>query len=219
MRISPDLVFGLRDRGIIVRWFPEKTFEEFKQRVWQQQYENYVEYYKNHVAGCDAVLNGRANVVYNSFEELQDRARQHADNTVRREINPYDYTTLIIEYDNGKTLVKKENVKSKRIYEEYIMKLIEKDRKLYSGTYGNFALAMQKLCRENNLGSRLSVYPTTYGIGVWVFFNFDCEKDIEKVRAIMDSHGVEYYNEFSDKRWVYRFKVSKKSENLARLSA
>ena len=50
MRISPDLVFGLRDRGIIVRWFPEKTFEEFKQRVWQQQYENYVSHirYSDH---------------------------------------------------------------------------------------------------------------------------------------------------------------------------
>ena len=219
MLISPDLVFGLRDRGIIVRWFPEKTFEEFKQRVWQQQCDEYVDYYKNHVAGCDAVLSGRANVCFNSLEELQERAKQHADNTVRREINPYDYTTLIIEYDNGKTLVKKENVKSKRIDEEYILKLIEKDRKLYSGTYGNFALAMQKLCRDNNLGSKLSVYPTTYGIGVWVFFNWSCEKDIEKVREIRDSHGVEYYNEFSDKRWVYRFKVSKKAENLARLSA
>ena len=35
----------------------------------------------------------------------------------------------------------------------------------------------------------------------------------------MEAKIIEYYNEFSDARWVYRFKVSKKAENLARINA
>jgi S-adenosylmethionine synthetase len=158
MRISPDLVFGLRDRGIIVRWFPEKTFEEFKQRVWQQQYEYSVNYGKDHVAGCDAVLNGRANLVYNSIEELQERSRQFADNTVRREINPYDYTTLIIEYDNGKPVRVDAVVVSsqhsadvslkqlRKDIEEYVIKavipadLMDKNTKIFINPTGRFVV-------------------------------------------------------------------------------
>lgn len=63
-----------------------------------------------------------------------------------------------------------------------------------------------------------SVYPTTYGIGVWVFYNWDLEKDLKNVADLLNKFGVEYYTEFSDARWVFRFKISKKSINLDKIS-
>lgn len=108
-------------------------------------------------------------------------------------------------------------MKSKAITSEYVMKLVEKDRKAYEGVYGKFAVAMQRLCRENGYDNRLAVYPTTYGIGVWVIWNFGSDKDIEGVKKLMDERGIEYYNEYSEQGWVYRFKVSKRKENLEKV--
>ena len=129
------------------------------------------------------------------------------------------YTTLYVEHDGGQILVKKENVKSKEITVEYVQKLVEKDRKLYAGTYGKFAMAMQRLCKERGLTNKFCVYPTTYGIGVWLFYNFNSDKHIAQVEEIMKDRNIEYYNEYSDHRWVYRFKVSKKRENIERMCA
>ena len=60
-------------------------------------------------------------------------------------------------------------------------------------------------------------YPTTYGIGVWLMYNPHIDKDVEAVGRIIAEAGLEFYNEFSDKRWVYRFKISKAKENLAKI--
>lgn len=130
----------------------------------------------------------------------------------------YDATLLYIQYGTDKLIVKKENAKSKEITVEYICKLIDKNEKAYSGYYGTFALNMQKLLKENGLDNCFSVYPTTYGIGVWVIYNFRADKDIDKVTALLDARHVEYYNEFSEHGWVYRYKVSKRADNIARVA-
>jgi hypothetical protein len=153
------------------------------------------------------------------MEESEEKCRKFADQTWERHASPYEFTTLYVEHDNGQMLVKKENVKSKAITVEYVQKLVEKDRKVYAGTYGKFAMAMQRLCKERGYTSRFLVYPTTYGIGVWLFYNFNADKHIAQVEEIMKERGIEYYNEYSDARWVYRFKVSKKRENIERMYA
>lgn len=128
-----------------------------------------------------------------------------------------NYDTLIIEYDN-RTIVKRINQKSKKIDIEFINKEIEKSRKQYSGTYGKFADKMQKLLSDNDIENNLVIYPTTYGIGVWYIYNWNAKKHISLVTDILERNNIEYYNEFSDARWVYRFKISKKYANIEKLN-
>ena len=80
-------------------------------------------------------------------------------------------------------------------------------------------MCMQRLCKERGLTNKFCVYPTTYGIGVWLFWNFNADKHIAQVEGIMKERNIEYYNEYSNAHWVYRFKVSKKRENIERMCA
>ena len=217
MRIRKETLDTLKHQGINVRWFPEETYEEFRKRVWQEMYDFSYNYSKDNVRGSKATEEGRTNVLYESMEEFEEKCRKFADQTCDRHCDPYEYDTLFVEHDNGQILVKKENVKSKEITVDYVLKLVEKDRKTYAGTYGKFAMEMQRICKEMGYTSSLTVYPTTYGIGIWLFYNFHADEHIENVRKIMQEKGIEFYNEYSDKRWVYRFKVSKKRENLERI--
>lgn len=224
MYISKETIAQLAGKGITVRWYPETTFEEYKQRVWKHEIDSYVNYYKDCVATSEAAIAGRCNVLYNTSEELEKSAKDHAEYRMQRftELSgQYDAQTLYIQYGDGgeKLIMKKESVKSKRITVEYVEKLIVKNEKAYSGYYGAFALNMQKLLKANGLDRLFNVYPTTYGIGVWVIYNWNAEKDIEKVTAILDARNVEYYNEFSERGWVYRYKVSKRADNVARVAA
>lgn len=219
MRITEKTIETLKSQGIHVRWFPEASREEFEKRVWQEMYDYSFNYSKDHVRGSEAAEKGTANVLYETMEEFEEKCRRFADQTFKRHCSPYEYDTLFITHDGEQILVKKENVKSKEITVDYVLKLVEKDRKAYAGTYGKFALAMQRLCREQGLTNKFCVYPTTYGIGVWVFYNFHAEEYIEKVEQIMKDRHIEYYNEFSEARWVFRFKVSKKRENIERICA
>ena len=219
MRISKETIDALKVQGINVRWFPEETYEEFRKRVWQEMYDFSYNYNKDNVRGSKATEEGRTNILYDTMEEFEQHCRDFADRSWERHASPYEYTTLYVEHDGGQILVKKENVKSKEITVEYVQKLVEKDRKLYAGTYGKFAMAMQRLCKERGLTNKFCVYPTTYGIGVWLFYNFNSDKHIAQVEEIMKERNIEYYNEYSDHHWVYRFKVSKKRENIERMCA
>lgn len=219
MRISKETIDALKVQGINVRWFPEETYEEFKKRVWQEQYDFSYNYNKDNVRGSKATEEGRTNILYDTMEEFEQHCRDFADRSWERRASPYEFTTLYVEHDNGQMLVKKENVKSKTITVEYVLKLVEKDRKVYAGTYGKFAMCMQKLCKERGLTNKFCVYPTTYGIGVWLFYNFNADKHIAQVEEIMKERNIEYYNEYSNAHWVYRFKVSKKRENIERMCA
>ena len=218
MFIRKETIATLANKGINVRWYPEATFEEFSRRVWKKDVDWCVNYSKDHVAGCPAVLKGTANVLYNSFAELEAHAQKQADMWNARHCSPYEYNVLYIEY-GGKLIMKKENVKSKEITVEYVDKLVAKNEKAYAGYYGAFALNMQKLLKQNGLDNKFSVYPTTYGIGIWVIYNWNADKDISRVTALLDTRAVEYYNEYSEHGWVYRFKVSKRADNLARVAA
>ena len=171
------------------------------------------------VSAKNLILQRKGFISYETLAEYEEHCRKFADDTVDRHCDPYEFTTLYVEHDGGQMLVKKENVKSKEITVEYVLKLVEKDRKVYAGTYGKFAMCMQRLCKERGLTNKFCVYPTTYGIGVWLFWNFNADKHIAQVEEIMKERNIEYYNEYSNAHWVYRFKVSKKRENIERMCA
>lgn len=217
MRITKETIDALGLQGINVRWFPEETYEEFLKRVWNECWNECFNYYKDNVRGSKATNEGWTNVLFETMAEFKNFCQRSADQMVKRHADPYDYDTLYITHDNGQMLVKKENVKSKAITTDYVLKLVEKDRKLYAGTYGKFAMCMQRLCKERGLTNKFCIYPTTYGIGVWLFYNLNADKHIAQVEEIMKERNIEYYNEYSDHYWVYRFKVSKKQSNLNRI--
>lgn len=189
------------EKGISVRYYPEATYEEFQKRVYREEYD-YAYNYNKDDQGMDE-------------EKLVEKAKQFAYDRVygkyARAVDSYNYNILYIEYDE-KLIIKKIPKKSMEITQVFIQKLIDKNEKLYSGFYGNFALRMQKLIRKEI--NSAWIYPTTYGIGVWVFYNFGAKESIEKVENLLKKYGVEYHNEFSDAQWVYRFKISKRKSNL-----
>ena len=52
-------------------------------------------------------------------------------------------------------------------------------------------------------------YHTNYGLGIFVLFAGTYEMNaINKMRAFLESQHFTFSNEFSDKRWVYRFKLN-----------
>lgn len=220
MIIEKETLQYFANKGINVRYYPEKTFAAFKQRVYNEAVNSYIDYYKDTVDGCESVLNGRSNVLFPNMEALKNHAIESANIEVvkyGRGLESYNYETLYIDY-NGRTIVKRIKTKSKEIDVDYINKEITKSEKLYNGLYGKFAEKVQALLRKNDIKDNLVIYPTTYGIGVWCIFNWGAEKDIKLVTDILNRNQIEYTNEYSDAFWVYRFKISKKHANISKLN-
>lgn len=217
MRIKDEIIKEFADKGVSVRWFPERNYKDFYARVWNKEYEYALNYGKDHVRGCEAVMSGRTNEVYESCEALVAHCKRFADQTAERSCDPYEYDMLYIEYGE-KLIMQKISVKSKEVTSEYIQKLINKNEKAYNGAYGDFALRMQRLLKTKGIET-FNIYPTTYGIGVWRIYNFKLDEDIQSVEDILREYDVEYSNELSDKAWVLRFKINKKAYNLAKIPA
>ena len=208
MRVLEKTLQELNEMGITAKIYPY-DYEAFYQRCWKKEYDYVKHYHKDwNSPYCDSWIK--------SEEQLEQEATKWADEHVMRDVKDwYNADMLYIEYD-GRLICKKENVKNKLITTDYVLKLVEKDKKLYNGFYGGFTLKMKELLKQEGFDKGLNVYPTTYGIGVMVFW-WHGDGYINHVKQILDSRGVEYYNEYSDARWVYRFKISKKKENLARI--
>lgn len=215
MKITKETIKHFADKGVSVRWYAEQTYEEFKQNEWNKEYKRWFDYSKD---SCKELNPPTNNGLYHSYnfdtrKEYEEHIAKFCNQIIDRHCEPYEYNRLYIEYD-GKLIIKKENVKGKEVTIEMIDKLIAKNEKAYSGYYGEFAKNMQRLLKENGLDRTYNIYPTTYGIGVWVIFNWGAKDDIEKVTKILDERGIEYYNEYSEAGWVYRYKISKKTENI-----
>lgn len=62
----------------------------------------------------------------------------------------------------------------------------------------------------------LNVYPTSYGIGVFLCFGYKeaLKEDINEIEAFLNKNQIEFKTEYSLKNWVYRFKISKSKDNL-----
>lgn len=65
--------------------------------------------------------------------------------------------------------------------------------------------------------SNIGFYTTSYGIGVEVIFGSRRET-INKIETYLTGLGIEYTNEYSDARWVYRFNISKSAANIERIN-
>ena len=219
MRIKEELLAALADKGISVSIFPteeaKNNWIENEKKRWEQW---------NRWGSSTQSWDENGNVVWKHDDEIEGW-QEKMNNAIERNLKCtnlcwglwYDSTEVYIKF--GDIFTKRKVAKSFVVTEEWIAKVIEREQKAYSGKYGQFAIDIQRMFAEkfsngNVLGS---IYPTTYGIGVWVFYNWKKDECIAKVREVLDGMNVEYSNEFSEAGYVYRFRVSKKSENRKRL--
>lgn len=98
--------------------------------------------------------------------------------------------------------------KCKEITVDWVLDKMDKE-----SAYVNLSLYLRKVFDYS-----ISVYPTSYGIGVDNLFG-RYKEAAETVAKKLSELGLKYRNEFSDAGWVYRFIVSKDSENMGILES
>lgn len=196
MRIRKATLEKLESMGIKVSPFPTKEAEE---KSFEAKVKEYMSWYKY------------------PEEKAKEKVYELFDPEKSRHGYWNNCTKVYITYE-GTKLFKRTVQKLKCYNFEDILTWVEKDKKAYSGAFGAFTEKMQSICKEMGYLKSWSVYPTTYGIGVWVFYNRNHKKDLNNVAELLNKLGVEYYTEFSDAEWVFRFKISKKSINIDKVS-
>jgi len=96
------------------------------------------------------------------------------------------------------------------------MEAINKERAYYhhaSNMYSKKELLEQVEANFNAQGItegliRYGFYPTEYGLGIFCFWATEgVVKAIEALKAHLKEKSIPYTNEYSDARWVYRFKI------------
>jgi hypothetical protein len=104
--------------------------------------------------------------------------------------------------------------KTKMVDIEWVMNKYNNNK-----VYQSFASNFKKLLETKGYRNSINVYPTTYGIGVFVAFGRreDLLEMKNNIDELMSSLGVEYKNQSSDAGWVFRYVISKKKENISKM--
>lgn len=213
MRISKDTIEALKTSGIEVKPYPT-SFEDFYKRL----YDGYYNFHKSEI-GSEYVLTSVTELTpdgHPTEKSVRKDAKYHADFETEFGRMWYGAETLYIEYE-GRLIAKRESVKSKVITEDYVKSLVEKDKKLYNGTYGHFCELMQKVSAKKGWNKNFTIYPTTYGIGIFIFWCWNFDKYYEEVETFLKEYGIEFTTEYSRAHWVFRFRLSKKAGNLTKI--
>lgn len=125
-------------------------------------------------------------------------------------IVPYNKAEFLhIGFTKGDFQYISKDIKStkKEITLEYILNKINNDK-----TFKNFSNTFSKLIEIPGT----SIYPTSYGIGVFVAFGFrDKINNIKKsIESKLDLLKLNYTTEYSEGGWVFRYKISKSQKNI-----
>jgi hypothetical protein len=121
----------------------------------------------------------------------------------------------IVDMSNGFDMYSFKLPKKKEVNFEWVMNKLNADR-----TFQNFTESFKKLLSVKGYSNSINVYPTSYGIGVFVLFNCrDMVSGIKTdVESVLSEYGIEYTESVSDAGWVFRFRISKSKENISRIS-
>lgn len=86
-------------------------------------------------------------------------------------------------------------------------------------TYKNFAETFKNILNSKRQGGGLIVYPTTYGIGIFVAVGSrgGIDEIKQEVEATLAEYGIQYTTEYSNARWVFRYRISKSAANIEKL--
>lgn len=67
---------------------------------------------------------------------------------------------------------------------------------------------------------RYGFYPTEYGVGIFCYWLTDAVQEaVKTMHNFLKTNGIPYSNEYSDARWVYRFKLNISKETHTQLLA
>ena len=104
--------------------------------------------------------------------------------------------------------------KNKKITTAYLFDKVDKYLNRES-VYKNLSNVFVKLLPS------YTFYATTYGIGMDALFRSheQVKRDINKLQQYLNKNNIEFYNEYSDAGWVYRFVISKSANNIAKIQA
>ena len=95
---------------------------------------------------------------------------------------------------------------------EWIMNKLSNDK-----VYKSFAENFNKILKAKGY-SNLNAYPTSYGIGVFVGFGRGIEETKNQIEKLLNSLGIQYKTEYSNEGYVFRYKISKSKENIAKIN-
>lgn len=209
MRISKELIAEFLDKGILLRSSYEKTDEELYKNLYPKRYEWLKPWYTK----------DDYNFRDKTQEELDAERIIEAERFAKQDVkNAFGKSTTLWVYMNDIQFVIKNLTKYGEVTKEFIENKINRELKKYNSPYGDFAKQMKHLLDKTEI-SAWSIYPTTYGIGIWTFYNYHAKENAQFVEKLLKEKHIEFYNEWSDAAWVYRFKISKEKENLKRISA
>lgn len=209
MKVLKSTVEYFKNKGITIRprfeeftednkntWFNNrtKTIREHYQYMMKWDGEKFIKPYENGI----------------TEEQVQKEAQESFDRFMENEYWQMSNNIWVFMEDGFCFCIK--NLQKYKVYDkDFIEKKINTQLKKYTSKYGDFAKKVQKMMQNEGLGS-FFVYPTTYGIGVWQFYNFKANEDTKIVRKTLNKLGIEYSNEWSNAGWVFRFKISKKTK-------
>lgn len=117
-----------------------------------------------------------------------------------------------IRKEDGQYIGKCIKATKKEITFDYVMNKLHSD-----SIYKNFSSAFRELL-PIDLRNSITVYATTYGIGVFVAVGIEFISPIQTaIESKLNELGIQYDTEYSSARWVFRYKISKSWENIERL--
>jgi hypothetical protein len=122
----------------------------------------------------------------------------------------------IVDTSDGFLDIKNFKLPKKKLVDfDWVMGKINTDK-----VYQSFTENFKKLLTIKGYQNSINVYPTSYGIGIFVMYQFRSEINRlkEDVNSLLDEYGIEYSSEYSDAGWVFRYKISKKKENIEKLN-
>lgn len=116
--------------------------------------------------------------------------------------------------ENGEFVHIKIQAPKKELTYAMIQDKMNKDK-----TFVNFCNDFKKILPEK-YSNMMDIYPTSYGIGVFIALNFRNEKSIaiKEIERILSEKNISYKNEYSDAGYVYRFVISKSKENINKIA-
>ena len=141
------------------------------------------------------------------LKDTMDYANENVSESKADEITVYDYNDGI-DFKSFKL------PKKKLVDLEWVMNKMNTEK-----VYQSFTENFKSLLKEAGYINGITVYPTSYGIGIFVGFGhretiLEIKQNIE---SILKSKDIEYKIGSSDAGWVLQFKISKKKENINKL--
>jgi hypothetical protein len=120
----------------------------------------------------------------------------------------------IYEWSESVTVRNYKVPKQKLVDLEWIMNKWNSDSK-----FVNFCNDFKKILTKAGIKDSINVYPASYGIGIFIMYGRrERISEIKiKIDTILNDLGIEFRNEYSEASWVFRYKISKKAENIERL--